>query len=306
MLMACKPAMQPSTQPTAISGTLIPFFTPTPSVTPNLTLIPTNTPLPTVTPTPRIYTVKQGDTLSTIAWYYGINLTDLQAANPTVDPYTLKPGMTLVLPESKPSQSGTQAIPSATPVPVVIDPPTCYPSLDGSVWCFALVHNGNSFPVENITAEIRLSTSDSSGELNQVAITPLDVIAAGGMMPLVVHFASPVISVSHAEATLLTSIPVVGGDSRYITAKIDTQQITISSDGKTATASGNVILDGTRPANLIWVAAVAYDANGRVIGVRRWESIRALQPQTALPFTMNVYSMAGAISQVDLLVEARP
>lgn len=303
VLAACKPEnLSSPVTPTAQAGTLIPFVTTTPSLTPNLTLMATYTPLPSATPTPRVYTVKRGDSLSSIAWAYGINLSDLQAANPTVDPYMLQPGMTLALPEVKPDGGGTQPAPAATPVPVQIDPPVCYPSLDGSAWCFSLVHNGNSFAVENITAKIRLSASNS--EL--VAITPLDVIPAGETLPLVAHFAAPVESPVQADAFLLTGVPLMGGDERYLVAKIDSRQITISPDGKSAVATGNVILEGSRPSSLIWVAAVAYDSKGQIVGARRWAYPEALDAQTPLPFSINIYSMAGAIAQVDLFAEARP
>lgn len=305
-LAACQPAVPLSSSKTPTEGVLVPYLTATATLTPNLTILPTDTLQPTLTPTPRVYTVKQGDTLSTIAWAYGINLLELEAANPTVDPLALKPGMTLVLPEAKPVQNGTQAVPSATPVPVTIDPPVCYPALDGSAWCFALVHNSNSFAVENVTANIRLSFADSSPEVELTAITPLDVIAPAGFQALAVHFPAPVGSITKASVTLLTSIPVVGGDTRYISAKIDSQQVNYSTDGKMATISGNVILDGSRPARLTWVAATAIDASGNIVGVRRWDYSTTLQPQTALPFSINIYSMSGEITRVDLQVEARP
>lgn len=303
ILTACNSEIQTSPAPaTAQAGTLIPYFTTTPSLTPNLTLMATYTPLPSATPTPRVYTVKRGDSLSSIAWAYGINLSELQAANPTVDPYMLQSGMTLVLPESKPNDGGTQPAPAATPVAVQIDPPVCYPALDGSAWCFALVHNSNPFAVENITATMRLSPSNS--EL--VAIAPLDVIPAGEKLPLVAHFPAPVASPVDAEVLLLTGVPLMGGEERYLAAKIDSRQITISPNGKSASATGNIIVEDSRPSRLIWVAAIAYDSNGRVVGVRRWAYSETLDPQTPLAFSINIYSMAAAIAQVDLFTEVRP
>ncbi len=44
------------------------------------------------------YTVKKGDTMWAIAQDYGISLADLRAANPDVDPHTMRVGTVLIIP----------------------------------------------------------------------------------------------------------------------------------------------------------------------------------------------------------------
>jgi LysM repeat protein len=44
------------------------------------------------------YTVKKGDTMWAIAQDYGISLADLRAANPDVDPRTMRVGTVLIIP----------------------------------------------------------------------------------------------------------------------------------------------------------------------------------------------------------------
>ena len=50
----------------------------------------------------------------------------------------------------------------------------------------------------------------------------------------------------------------------------------------------------------VWVLAMAYDAEGNVVGVRRWEGLGETQ------FDFWVFSLGPEIAEVKLLVEARP
>jgi hypothetical protein len=61
-----------------------------------------------------------------------------------------------------------------------------------------------------------------------------------------------------------------------------------------------------QPAKLIWVAAVAYDKFGRVVGVRRWESDAGIIPGGSFEFAFEVSSLAEEIERVEFVVEARP
>jgi hypothetical protein len=54
------------------------------------------------------------------------------------------------------------------------------------------------------------------------------------------------------------------------------------------------------------VAAVAYDKVGNVVGVRRWEAQDKLGPGSTLPFEFMISSLAGEITRVEFVVEARP
>jgi hypothetical protein len=59
-------------------------------------------------------------------------------------------------------------------------------------------------------------------------------------------------------------------------------------------------------ARQVWVAGTAYDENGRVVGVRRWEWDDGLAAGGSLPFEFSVFSLGGKIASVELAVEARP
>jgi hypothetical protein len=81
----------------------------------------------------------------------------------------------------------------------------------------------------------------------------------------------------------------------------------VDGSGRNAQVSGTVRLpEDAAPASLVWVAAVAYDRAGRVVGVRRWESSAGMTPGGSLQFSFEVSSLAGAIERVEFVVEARP
>jgi LysM repeat protein len=285
---------------------LQPYHSSTPSATITPTLPGTATPLPSPTPTPRLHDVVAGESFSVIAFNYGISIAALQAANPDINPSLITVGMTLVIPPPSAENSGDDFIPSPTPVNVILSEPDCYPSLDGGVWCFVLVRNEQSSAVESIQVQILLAGTDGSGVASQTAISPLNVLPAGAEIALSAYFPPPMPQIFEAQASLIVSLPVPAGDTRYLQATAGEPVVSII-DGVTAQISGSVILaDPAAAAGQIWVAATAFDAAGRVVGVHRWESPSGLAAGQSLPFSMQVYSAGAPIENVEVLVEARP
>jgi len=101
-------------------------------------------------------------------------------------------------------------------------------------------------------------------------------------------------------------LPVTNPEARYLAVSLENQQINILPGGLTAEIGGDVTSQADKDAGQVWVAAVAYDDNGSVVGVRRWEAANALPAKGRLSFSFNVYSVGRGIAKVDLLVEARP
>jgi hypothetical protein len=81
----------------------------------------------------------------------------------------------------------------------------------------------------------------------------------------------------------------------------------VSWSGLTAELSGEVALPAnSADAHSVWVAAVAYDQGGNVVGVRRWESTTGLKAGASIPFSFMISAVAGRIERVEYAVEARP
>jgi hypothetical protein len=124
---------------------------------------------------------------------------------------------------------------------------------------------------------------------------------------LTAFFPPPIPANVQPRVQVLTAISLSANDPRYLSATLDVASTEIAADRRTARVHGQVILSaGGTSAKTIWVAAVAYDAAGRVTGFRRWEWSGELTPGGNLPFDFSVSSFGSGVMRVELAVEARP
>jgi LysM repeat protein len=104
-LLAGRQATTPSpaitAPPTGLGSPTLPVATVTPIASVGPTLAPTATPAPDVTP--RLYRIKNGDTLGKIAKRFDVTVGDILAANPQItDPDHLVPGQVITIPQPTP------------------------------------------------------------------------------------------------------------------------------------------------------------------------------------------------------------
>jgi LysM repeat protein len=246
-------------------------------------------------PTPFSYTVVAGDTFFTIAARQGISLDALLAANPGVDPRVLAPGTLLIIPVDG-SSTPVASLPTPTAVPLSVTSPYCYSSAAGELWCFLLLENRNDAALENISGVVQLLDEEGEVVTNIEAVAPLNVLAAGERMPLVAFLSEPPAEWASAQGQLFSAYFLGTGAESYLPATIADLQL--SADEGRYRVQGSVELNGE--ASSVWVLAIAYDAEEQPVGVRRWES------DGDLDFDFWVYSLGPEISEVEVLVEARP
>jgi LysM repeat protein len=297
-----QPALTPSASARLI---LTPYSSPLPgqeptSVAPKV-LTPTNPPPPT--PTPVTYTIVAGDTMLAIALRHGIELEDLQAANPDVNPRLLSVGTVLEIPlgESLPAVPMT-----ATPLPLPTASPDCYAVPDGT-WCFMNVTNDRSRPIENISGRIVLYDQEGQMIADGVGIAPLNLLPEDETIPLVAFFPGRQAGVVTAFADLISAQTVPKNDERYLNAWIEVNQVDLSTDRMQAKVRGSFgIPKKSASGNLVWIAAVAHDSDGRIAGVRKLELNIQIEPGDSQDFTLEVYSLGPQITEVNVLIEARP
>lgn len=293
LLSACAPA---EVRPTDVA--LQPFHTSTsaPTLTPHV-LVVVETPIPTATPF--VYTVERGDTLSGIAEKFNVSLDALRTANPELKTSILSIGQTILIPDPS---APLAAASTPTPLPAPVTQAVCHPTADLGLWCFALVQNDTDNLLENVSAQITLLDANNKIVASETAFAPLDIIPPGSSLPVYVFF--PKISEGvHPQIQMLSAMQ--GSSSRYLPAALNNTLAEIAWDGRTANLSGQIYLPPeSKAATQVWVAAAAYDENGTVVGIRRWEG-GALRPGGMIRFEFVVASLGGVIEAVEFFVQAR-
>ena len=294
LISACAsaPAINTNNDPPQPYHTATPAATSTPNV-----LVIVETPLPTATPF--IYTIQSGDTFSQLAEKFNISQDDLRNANPDVSPNSMPVGATLLIPDPSSALAGAS---TPTPVPAPVTQTVCHPSADSGLWCFALIQNNTAETLENISAQITLFDENKNLLASETAFPPLDIIPPGRSLPVYVFFPNTPADVE-AQVQLLSAYP--SNNPRYLPAQLNNTIAQIDWNGRTAQLSGQILLPADSPAaSEVLVAAVAYDKEGRVVGVRRWDG-GAIPPGGSISFSFSVSSLGSAIDTVDFILEAK-
>jgi len=256
------------------------------------------------TPTPFHYQVVANDTLTGIAFQHSVEIEDLVAANPGIDPNYLTIGMTLTIPVEGIVSS---ALPTATAVPIQVQAPVCYPLIDGGLQCVAVVENHQEFPVENVNVMISLQPADGSGQMDRVATMPMNVLTADQIGVVSTIFSPPRPQEFITTASLYAAIPVSAEDQRYLKSELHHQETIISPDGRRADVKGmvEILPEGSAP-GLVWVTALAFDNQNTIVGFRKWSGDVGSISGNQAEFKLAVYSLGPPINQVELFSEARP
>ena len=295
--------------PPVFGGQLTPYLTATPKPTSNTedsnniqSSNPTEIPAPT--PTPLVYVVVESDTLTGIAFRHSVDLEDLIAANPGIDPNFLTIGLTLTIPIEGVISA---ALPTQTPVPISTQPPICYQLADGSLQCLVVVENDQEFAIENVEVLVSLRSADGGITLSQKAISPLNIIPAGQKVAVAASFNPPLPPDFQAQASLLSVIPIAPDDLRYLQTKLQIEKTEISANGRQATINGLIeLLADQSDASVVWVSAFAYDAQNKIVGIRKWVADDILEPGNQIGFDFIIYSLGYPIEYVEVLTETRP
>lgn len=298
-LLACLLLVSCTTSPAQTTDApLQPALTGTPqaTLTPNVLVI-NDTPIPTNTL--QVYIIEEGDTLSEIAEKFKIPQSELIAANPDVNPNALPIGGTLFIPDPS---APLAAASTPTPAPVPITQAACHPTADSGNWCFALIQNNTPDVLENVSAQITLLDDNKDALTSQTAFPPLDIIQPNESLPVYAFFPNTPSDVT-PQIQLLSAMQ--GDGSEYLPTFLDNTSAEINWDGRTANVRGQIHLPAeSNAATQVWVAAVAFDSVGTVVGLRRWEG-GGIQPGGTINFEFQVSSVGGRIEMVEFAVQSK-
>jgi LysM repeat protein len=270
--------------------------TPVPSVGATIEIGPTSTPFKHV--------VVQNETLLGIAALYGVSLDNLMAVNPGLDPFVLSIGQELLVPGPEGTPIGS-LIPTSTPIPLALQPPTCYRRPSNGVWCIAGIHNPTSQDLENLVVEIRLL--DASGNIVQSAqvFPPLNRLPPGETMPVAAAFPDPGPEGGSVSALVLSVIAAREAETRFHAPEIVQTADERQEGGLSWLVRGTIEAGaGNPPTNRTLVLLTAFDDDDRVVGYAVWEAEPMLEPGEARDFAVRVFSLGPEIARVELMAES--
>ena len=300
--------------------TLQPSHTPLPSLTAteSPTLAPTNTQTPT--PAPVTWTVGKGDELMAIAFYYGITLDELLAANPSVTPNWMSVGTVLQIPVTPTPLPTATATPAPTNTAQILQTqtatpsgplelqgePSCYQNPLGELNCLVLIKNQGEETLENPSVSFRITSPESDYESELVVFAPLNLLQPGSSLPILASFPAPVPENYDVEAEIDYWLPTMPDDDRYAETEILDSNIQLSEDDAIADVNGKISVDSAyREIASLWLLAVAFDQDGNPVGFRRWEAALPIDNVKAIAFNTIVYSLGPGIDRIELMAEAR-
>jgi LysM repeat protein len=296
LLTACSAGNRETTGTGAPRITLLPYSTETLVTTLSTVGAPTTSPAATLEPV--TYSVVAGDSLSTIAFRFGVDLAALMQANPGINADAMSIGTKLIIPSTGSQDLDQTAVFSGLPTPVIqsIKQSGCY-RMDLEQWiCFLLIHNDHMEAVENVSGQIQLPGSS----VDIPAANPLDIIPPGESIPLVATIQIP--ELDSVDGRLVSAILVSPTDPRYGDITINNQRVSFNTDKRIAEINGTLLLpDGGIPR----LVAYAVNTQGQVLCYRVWEGAGLVSAGETQTFNLHLYSLNGAIHEVHLVAQAK-
>jgi hypothetical protein len=286
---------------------LTPYVTQTPAeeIVPTETDAPAATPEPTLTSTPFVHVLGSDETISSLALTYGLEVNEILAINPEITPNALSVGIEILIPYSNTTAEDAKENVSviSAPLALALSQPDCTQTAEGGLWCLAQVSNPLAQSATGITVTFTLK--DDAGETVSEQTVPslLNLLAPNESLPVAAYFTPETPSDYSVSAVLKTALPVDETDPGY--APLEIKVNSIDTAGQSAHVSAVIPLQAADSGiSNIWVALIAYDEGGQVVGVRRLEFTPVTEGEEGQAIKVYVYSNGHDIQQVDVRAEA--
>ena len=247
----------------------------------------------------QIYEVEKGDTLSEIAFQFGLSMEQIQAANPKVDFSLLKIGDELVIPPVNAAEYDT-FIQSMYSKYIQYNGSECISQLFHQISCLSRIKNSGDQSVINL--QMQLEVADGSGKkLLLSSGSPLIQLSPGEEIPVLFTGFNSELSAPFETRFQVKNLDVADyrENSFCIAADSMGNSYEISPDGLCAKIQIRFASDLDIHAfnrNIKIVAAV-YRKDGTPAGIRTWIG------NVASEINMSVYSLSGKIESVKIWAE---
>jgi len=260
----------------------------------------TSTSTPAPTPTPTIHIVTLGETISSIALRYGLNMNMLLAANPAIDPYSLIVGDQVIIPAGNEQM---QIGGLSEPLALDLSQPECSRTFEGGLWCFTILSNPLDEAASNLAVTFKALNASAEEIASHTVPAILNKLDPGQTIPASAYFSGPLPAAFNVTASLASAYPASRSGKTFF--PVDTGTPVIEIAGRLAKVSGEAIpvADPGKTVDVL-VAALAYDINGNLVGIRRTENRVTLDEGKGLNFNLFVYSSGGVINSVIIMAEA--
>jgi len=241
-----------------------PYSSPTRTPAPPTVTFPAGTPAPP-TPTPIVHVVQKGDTLSGIAWRYGVSVEAVRQANPGLDPNALPVGASILVPQAG-QALGLLATP--TPYPVTLEGPWCFETSDAAYLCTLQVYNPGPRPL--IAPQVLLEVSDPSwpeeARVWRTVVTPWSILLpAKTFLPMAVNLPRALGPQAAVRAMMLSAMPSYQAQIPVVPLVVHVE--TDKDADPPWPVDVRVELPGDAMLDQVGVLTAAYDPEGRVIAL---------------------------------------
>ena len=239
-----------------------------------------------------------------IARQYGVTVEALQEANAITDPRLLQIGQELVIPREEEGLAN-QPTPTPTPLPFQIANVGFYETPVGSLWCLGEVINNTGAGIEQV--QVAVSLYDAEGEMVATGstFTEFDIIPHEGKMPFALLFTEPLPGFSHHQVVALSGVTVAHWGRNYMDLTIESDHGEASGE-RVYVVTGQVRNTGQYDAEQIRMVVTAYDAEGRVVGIRRGSpETQTLGVGESSPFRVSLSPLGGQVVTYTVQVQGR-
>jgi hypothetical protein len=217
----------------------------------------------------------------------------IQAANGIDNPQFLQIGQELIIPIGADEAGPIPGLllPTATPLPLVIQGVAFYETPVGSLWCLGEVVNTTDLTLANTQVYVALFDASGGRLVEASAFTAAEAIPPGERSPFGILFTSPPPDWTNSQVTILRGEAAGPLAASYVSMAV------AEAEGQPAGPQFQVngIVQNTSPdqtAGSVDIIVTTYDTEGSVTAFRQVpvEIADALAPGLTAPFTIRLNS----------------